>query len=260
MTCRECQALIPAWVDQELSQRDQEAFELHLRSCEACASLALKEQSFVVGLREQLPRESMPSQLRARILHRVAEAEESGPSFHAWRRGLVALLGLAIMLMPLMVWMSRREQARDWTQFYMDELGSHPTQASAVQHASASSAELASWFQATLHQSLHIPEMPDATLLGGRIAKLGGKPIGLAVYASQGSTMSLFMGDEATLCPQGLGKAEGELFSQAQGGESLVAWKHNGHFHVAVSPLSLPALQALARECQHSPMAQRKTS
>jgi anti-sigma factor RsiW len=256
MNCREARQMIPAWTDRELAPRDAEMLELHLRSCDVCAGLAQREQGFVMALREQLPRDPMPVALKATILGRVAGAQAPAPRVpaRAWGWALAASLGFALLLGGLFLGLPGRSAAADWTQFYVEEHQAHNSPASSVQRAAGSPKELAAWFGRSLEQAPHIPTMPDARLLGGRICMVRGKAVGLAVYESQGRTLSLFMGDEGTLCPQGIRQGEGELFSQARPGLSLVAWKHNGHFHVAVSELALPRLQALARECQGIPI------
>jgi len=81
---------------------------------------------------------------------------------------------------------------------------------------------------------------------------LRGERVGLAVYASPGRTMSLFMGAPKLLCPPGLKQPEGQRYAQDQATLSLVAWQHNGHVHVAVSELTLAQWKELARQCQDS--------
>ena len=87
---------------------------------------------------------------------------------------------------------------------------------------------------------------------GGRMCALRGERVGLAVYASQGRTMRLCMGDPTLLCPPGLKPPEGPLSAQDDSTLSLVAWQHNGHVHVAVSDLTLAQLKERARQCQAS--------
>jgi anti-sigma factor RsiW len=248
MNCRESRQLLSARADRELSGRDAEALELHLRSCEACSALAAREASFVQGLKASLPKDTIPADLKARLLGSLSQPPvAAAPAL--WRRGL-ALAGTALSLWVLFLVLSPRSAGADWTQFYRDEHQAHNSPQLRVQHGTPSAPALAAWFQASLKHPVHVPEMEDAKLIGGRISVLRGQPIGLAVYESQGRTMSLFMGDEATLCPQGLHKADGELFSQSGPTLALVAWRRNGHFHVAVSDLPLAHLQKLARQCQ----------
>jgi anti-sigma factor RsiW len=239
---------LSARADGELSGRDAEALELHLRSCEACSALAARELSFVQGLKANLPKDAIPNELKGRLLASLSRPPASAVPA-PWRRGLV-LAGSVLSAWLLFLTLGPRRAGADWTQFYQDEHQAHSSPQLRVQHGTPSAPALAAWFQASLKHPVHVPEMEDAKLIGGRISVLRGKPIGLAVYESQGRTMSLFMGDEATLCPQGLRQADGELFSQSGPNLALVAWRRNGHFHVAVSDLPLANLQKLARECQ----------
>jgi len=85
---------------------------------------------------------------------------------------------------------------------------------------------------------------------GGRSGALRGERVGRAVYASQGRTMRLCMGDPKLLCPPGLKQPEGQLSAQDNATLSLVAWQHHGHVHVAVSALTLAQWKARARSCQ----------
>jgi len=87
---------------------------------------------------------------------------------------------------------------------------------------------------------------------GGRICALRGERVGLAVYASPGRTMRLFMGAPKLLCPPGLKQPEGQRYAQDQATLSLVAWQHNGHVQVAVSELTLAQWKELARQCPDS--------
>ena len=87
---------------------------------------------------------------------------------------------------------------------------------------------------------------------GGHMCALRGERVGLAVYASPGRTMSLFMGAPKLLCPPGLKQPEGQRYAQDQATLSLVTWQHNGHVHVAVSELTLAQWKERARQCQAS--------
>ena len=87
---------------------------------------------------------------------------------------------------------------------------------------------------------------------GGRMCALRGERVGLAVYASQGRTLRLFIGDPTLRCPPGLKQPEGQRYAQDDATLSLVTWQHNGHVHVAVSDLTLAQWKERARQCQAS--------
>jgi len=250
VNCREARPLIEAWVDHELAPRDLEDLALHLRSCRYCSAVAAPHAAFVKGLREHLPRAAMPAEARARAMARLREAAAPAPR-RAWGRGALvgASSGLALGLALALLWLSPRPAAADWTQVFRDE---HQARGAELQERSQDPAEVAAWLQAQLGHPVHVPLMPDAPLRGARISVLRGQKVGLLVYASGATPLSLFVGAPSLLCPQGTGLAPDQLYSQAGRPYAVVAWEHKGHFHVAVAQLALARLQTLARECQAS--------
>lgn len=249
MNCRESRSMIPAWLDQELPGRDGEALEAHLDACEDCSAFARREQGFVRGLRENLPREAAPPELKERLLSSVRAPAVSTAPARRWALGAAAGLALAGLLLALFV--PRAGLSEDWTRFYLQEHQAH-SGAEAADFNASDPAKVAGWLGSALGHPVHVPSMPDAELLGGRLCRLRGQKVGLALYRSKGRMLSLFMGDPKLLCPQGLKRAEGELYAQSGPTLSLVAWQHNGHFHVAVSELDLAELSVLAKQCQAS--------
>jgi anti-sigma factor (TIGR02949 family) len=248
MNCREIRAAIPAWLDHELPEREAQTLLAHLEACEACRAHARREEAFLRSLRAQLPREAAPPELKARLLA-LASGGGRSPARSRWGWVLSASGGLALAAGALLLFFSRPSDAGDWTRFYLAQHQAAPAQ---VDFATASPPQLAAWLQGKLGHPVHVPGMKDARLLGGRVCTLRGQGLGLAVYESQGRTMSLFMGDPKLLCPSGLKQPEGQLYSQESRPLALVAWEHHGHFHVAVSELALPQLRELARQCQAS--------
>jgi anti-sigma factor RsiW len=251
MNCRESRQLITASVDGELSQKDAERLALHLRSCPDCSALAEREAAFVRGLRSHRSDEAMPAPLKRRLMALVQQREPvlAPPARWSWRWAPL-LPALAALVLALVLW--RRQAPADWTRFYLQEHASHEALAPRLQYASASPQQLSAWFQGSLRHKVHIPQMPDARLLGGRICQLEGQRIGLAVYQVDGQDLSLFIGDEKALCPQGWALPEDQVYTQSGGSLSLAAWAHGGHLHVAVAQLALPRLKSLALECQAS--------
>jgi anti-sigma factor RsiW len=251
VTCADARALIPAWVDQELSQLDGLALERHLSVCPQCASEAKRHASFVKGLKGHLPRLQAPADLRARVLRGLDSAafppkQRLRPL--AWLGGGVlagaALVALLTLLLP------QRGAQDAWTQFYRDDHQTHSQADTEVQYRSSSQPMVAAWLAKNLGHPVHVPEMPDAQLVGARLSVLRGQTVALDVYRSQGKTVSLFVGDPKVLCPLTL--PQDQLFADSGSPYSLVAWQHKGHFHILVAELGLEQLKKLAHQCQVS--------
>lgn len=252
MNCRECQALMPALADQELAPRDAEAVQAHLAACPSCARAAARQAAFVEGLRERLSRDPMPAPARARVLARLRAASSPAPRTRAPRFAWSSLAGLAMAAAVALAWLVPRAPVADWAQYYRDQHQSRSAAVPQLDERSSSPQALAARLAARLGHPLHVPQMGQARLLGGSVCILRGQPLGMALYRSQGRLVSLFMGEPSLLCPGGLKVAPGELYAHAGRPYAVVAWEHQGHFHVVVSDLELGQLQALARQCQAS--------
>jgi anti-sigma factor (TIGR02949 family) len=249
MKCQESRALITASVDGELSPKDGERLALHLRACPECSAVAATEAAFVQGLRSHRSDEAMPLQLKQRLMAQVRQAPAPAPARRwAWPWALGPALALASLCLLLL----QRPAAGAWTGFYLHEHSAHESALPDLQYASASPQQLSAWFQAALQHQVHVPSMPDARLLGGRVCRRDGRDISMAVYQVDGQTLSLFVGEKGALYSGTWALAENQVFAQASGGLSLAAWAHGGHLHVAVAPLALSRLKALALECQAS--------
>jgi anti-sigma factor RsiW len=252
MTCSEAGVLIPAWVDLELSVQDSGALERHLKICPDCAKKANLHSSFVSGLKEQLPKIQIPSDLKARVMNslRSKQLPSSNPArFGQWMREAV-LAGAALLALALVITHSHDSQ-NGWTQFYRDDHQAHSESQFPVRFQSKSPREVASWLEKSLGHPVHVPIMKDAQLLGGNLTILRGQKVALAVYLSGNKTVSLFVGDPKTLCPS-FNLPQDQLFADAGRPYNVVAWQHHGHFHVLVAEVGLDQLKELARQCQVS--------
>jgi anti-sigma factor RsiW len=72
--CAESETVLHAYVDGELAGADREAYESHLRSCQACTQASRLQARFKAAIRGHLPRPSLPVGLRSRIETALAHA------------------------------------------------------------------------------------------------------------------------------------------------------------------------------------------
>jgi anti-sigma factor RsiW len=252
MTCGEAEALIPAWVDLELSVQDTGALERHLNICPDCSKGADLHRSFVAGLKEYLPKLQIPPDLKARVMNglRTHRVPSSNPiRFGRWiREGVLA--GAALVALVLVMAHPRDSQI-GWTQFFRDDHQAHSGGQFQVRYKSDSPREVAAWLGKSLGRPVHVPIMRDAELVGGNLTVLKGQRVALAVYRSGSKTVSLFVGDPKTLCPS-FNLPQDQLFADAGTPYNVVAWQHHGHFHVLVAAVGLDQLKELAHQCQVS--------
>lgn len=67
LACNEADTFMHAYIDGELAGSDREAYEDHLRGCEACAKASRLQARFKAALRGHLPRPALPLGLKSRI-------------------------------------------------------------------------------------------------------------------------------------------------------------------------------------------------
>jgi anti-sigma factor RsiW len=255
LTCLEARQLIPAWVDQELSARDVAALERHMKVCADCAAEGARHRSFVKGLRESLPRTSIPADVKARVMAGLspqASPARPEPQNFSWRWMRSGALAAALSMVLALVLMRPQGAPDVWTQFYRDDHQAHSQGPAQLQIRSASAPAVSAWLSQSVGHPVHVPMMKDAKLLGGRLSVLRGQALASVVYRSDGKPLSLFVGDPKLLCPPSLSLAPDQLFASAGAPYSVVAWEHHGHFHVLVAELGLNQLKELARQCQVS--------
>ena len=71
-SCDACRACIQLYLDNELSNRDQEVFRLHLEECEACRTELEAEEALSRLLHQARPLYSAPDVLRERVVRAAA--------------------------------------------------------------------------------------------------------------------------------------------------------------------------------------------
>ena len=74
LNCADADTVLHAYVDGELTGSDREAYETHLRSCQACTQASRLQARFKAAIRGHLPRPALPVGLRSRIETALASA------------------------------------------------------------------------------------------------------------------------------------------------------------------------------------------
>ncbi len=74
INCAEADTFLHAYVDGELTGADRQAYEAHLRDCEACTQASRFQARFKAAVRGHLPRPALPLGLRTRIGNALAVA------------------------------------------------------------------------------------------------------------------------------------------------------------------------------------------
>jgi anti-sigma factor RsiW len=238
MDCNQIRPLIAAHLDGELDViRDAEVVA-HLDRCPTCADAALAHAASRGLIQEKLPRYTAPADLHADI--RAALRAESKPTaqlhvlpFLGKALGLAA--SLAIVASAGYQWGVHRERSLQFS----DEIVSNHVRSLMTGHSydvvSSDQHTVKPWFAGKLDFSPAVPDLSTDgfPLLGGRVDRLGNRPVATLVYGRRKHVIDLYVW---------VGTSQFAPATFARGGYNVIGWTQGAQNFVAVSDLSLPEL------------------
>ena len=194
--CADVEAFTQSYVDGELSGRDRERYERHLRDCERCDAAQRFASRMKAAVRGHLPRRQVPAAFEQRLRVAIGAQPEAPPRWPwlTWPRVVPALAAMGVMVAIVGTVHNRRsivmEQAR---RTYQAELPLDVT--------GPDCALVTSWFRGRVDFPVHAPRLPaQITCKGGRLVNVEDRPAAYLVYQDQrGHRVSVLVFDpEAT--------------------------------------------------------------
>jgi anti-sigma factor RsiW len=250
MNCDNVQALLHAYLDNELDEITAWKIKHHLTQCTRCASESEQLQSLQKALHMDGLYASATSDLRRRVQIAVSESGKTtpAPTRKIRYRLRVAVVLLVLPFLCLLILLPILSQASHGTPLPQAVLASDQ-QALQSNHlvdvASSNQQSLREWFKARL---TYTPPAVDFTeqgfsLLGGRLASLNGMSVAVLVYQHETSIMSLFLWPAP-------GVASPEL--QTLQGYHLCSWTQSGRTYWAVSTIDAVDMQTFVHLVQQA--------
>lgn len=273
IACPDKEALIHAYVDDELDAASSIELEAHLRDCTECAKTLSTIEALRTLLVSERPRHAAPARLKAEIESRIDEAElppttrwypwirpvarlghsrssyKARKSSTAFGRGLGSGLAAGLALGTMMV-VALPQLARPGVEdVYIDShirslsVGNHLTDV-----ATSNRHVVKPWFNGKIDFAPPVPELTAQgfPLVGGRLDYLGGQQVAAIVYKRRLHTINLFVkpADRLSFLT---GSA------MRHDGYSLVRWTQGGLEFWAVSDVDLSDLQTFRRAYETNP-------
>jgi anti-sigma factor RsiW len=224
----------------------------HTGRCPDCRRFLDDMRRLGDGIREAVPRQPAPMEVRDRLFRSIAVARTRGGDriTAPWRRWLGA--GLAAVLLLGAAWLSWRGGPGS---------SSHrpdPLAAIAEDHLqaersagliSSDSAEVAGWLRERLPFGVDVPLFPDARLAGARLLLVGGQSGAVVEYAIAGRSLSYYI--LPGILPGGKADAATELRVRvsSRAGYRIASWEGAGLTHALIGGLPEPRLVELAHYC-----------
>jgi anti-sigma factor RsiW len=239
MSCSECDALIPAYVDGELDSAEGHAFEQHLSQCECCRDRVTDERkrafALQAGLAAQQPK--APEHLKAR-LRAGLDAE-----MRSQRRRRVAMVSAAAASVCAVVLAGHWQYRNAHRRAYAADAAARHARQYPLEVQPRSVEQLEAWFGGKLDHRVALPRLPNSVATGGRLLNVLEKPAAYVRYdvPNPPRQLGLFvygdMGDDVAV-------GEEPAFAQSHG-YNVVTWREGDVVYQLVTDLDEPEAQKL---------------
>jgi anti-sigma factor (TIGR02949 family) len=231
--CNEVDQVVDAFVDGEFAAEDRTAMEQHLVGCTGCARRLRSHAAIKAAVKEALPHPAMPSELEKRVRRALAEEVAQSPRARAQRLMWVALPAAAA---AFVIGLASSYRA------------SSPVTAEAIAkyqrdlpvEVVGSDAQVRAWFANKVDFPVRPPRLPQAALVGGRLANVGDRQAAYLVYDVGGDKVGVLMFDPRDLPIEGSRHhrvGNREIYLDGQRGYHVAAFRDEGLGYVFTSDI-----------------------
>jgi anti-sigma factor RsiW len=255
--CEDICRRLNLYLDNELQGDDRAAVELHLQSCQSCASVFERELSFINAIRECGPLHVASPELRARVQETLNGAErESSPSRQSVSRprvrlGLAIAATLLMLILPIVVWRVMKRSAQQTpSSFALMAAENHLRRTRGqlpLEIESATPQRISEWFANKVNFRVQLPNYQESsgqeklyTLEGARLVGYKDDYAAYVAYEMKSRPISLVITSDSLATPSGGEQiiARGLTFHyNAIHGLKVLTWSDRGLTYALVSDL-----------------------
>jgi anti-sigma factor RsiW len=197
MACELWKDKIDAYVDNELSDEDQRAFDQHLASCASCTADVLRRVQMKRAIHVAGQQFTPTPEFRRRLQEQITRRQPRR-SLQPWAMALAAAIVLFAVIMTanyVAVASARKRLFSEVADLHVASLAS----SSPVDVVSTDRHTVKPWFQGKIPFSFDLPELRNTefTLVGGRMAYLNQTPGAQLIYDVRKHHISVFIFPEA---------------------------------------------------------------
>ena len=239
--CPDREAMLQAYVDNELDAANALAFESHLKACEGCAGRVRLLQDLKARLAEADLNTPAPHQLRQRIDNLIAaEVKTPRPQRQSLRRGWGWLSAGAMTAVAAGLALGQFASPALQDQLIADHVRS--LQADHLMDVATSDRHTVKpWFNGKIDFAPVVPDLAPQgfPLAGGRLDYADGREVAALVYRRNAHVINLFVMPGA--------KHAGLHAPPTRSSYSVVHWKQAGLSYWAVSDMERGDVEAFRR-------------
>jgi len=257
LSCRDTSTLVATGRLQELPAVRRLAVWLHLAMCRHCRAfwrqvrgLDRDAEAALSNLEREMPAD-LTERLSARIGARTDGASVTQPMAAPWRWAAMAAAVVLVAASTAGVWLVSGSKQRAWRGQLALVADDFDRTDLAPAFRSGEPESVQRWLADRLPFGAHVPEVPEARLVGARTTELDGRPAAIVRYeTAAGRPVSLYLMSAGPADPVALEPAE--FVGRRQRGHQVVAWQGAGLTHALVGDLPEVDLQHLAVYCLHA--------
>ena len=227
------------------------AAQAHLAACDACQQFLCDMRHMAEALRALAPSPATPAAVRVRVARALAQTPMPGavpPAPARLRQWWGVAVVVCVLALGVVSWWAHNRPSEPTGQRSLRAVAEdHIRSLHEEQILTADPATVAHWMAQRVAFAVHVPAMPGAGLVGGRLCLLHGQRGMVLWYRVDGHLLSYYVmpGTRHTVSDP----AEGVFRHGAEAGYRVVAWWADGLFHALVGNLPDTRLRALARVC-----------
>jgi anti-sigma factor RsiW len=234
-------AKLDTYLDGELSAKEMQELDSHLRSCTDCAAEVLHRVQLKRGLQSAGKRFSPSPQFRRRVQQQIA----SRPRHSVWKVWSTAAAVLATLIIAGILFSRVGGLRQERRQAYGEIADLHVSTLASTNPVDVISTDrhtVKPWFQGKLPFTFNLPELQNSefTLLGGRVTYLEQAPGAHLIYQVRKHQISVFIFQDRAV-DVGLAAAAGKDRSF-----NLQTWSEGGLRYFVIGDASSEDIARLA--------------
>lgn len=199
MSCRTTQELIGAYVDGEVTVDERTAVRHHLAECAACAELLESHRALKHGLSELCARNEPPRAVRVRV-ERGRNRNRAKRLRVWWGAAGLAAVAAIVVVFALADDRAHTPSVQSESDFAAELIADHERYAPRALPAEVTSNDpeaVRRFFDGLVPFAAAVPQLPSATLIGGRLCNIDGRNVELLFYDQADRRFSLYVTDNS---------------------------------------------------------------
>ncbi len=248
-----------AYLDGELSPQEKQWFEEQLQADPRLRQALEQEREFRARFRARMRQVQAPVSLRARVHQHIAEERSLSPqawwsSLREWllspwrvpRWALVVYTLLVVLLVGTGTWLSQQPLGGDVPHtVYRKLAGKHRVYVypSPLVDVTGSPDEIATWFTERTSWPVTVPDLPNWTLVGGRVGEFHHQPTLHLIYRQDGRYISLilFAARDSDFPPDARQEWQGrEVYVGTAWDRPVILWREGKRGYALIGEVNQP--------------------